>query len=77
MTRYVEGEDRSQATLFPESLDEYIGADNPVRVVDVFVDELDLRKLGFESARFASSIKLRPTSRATWSPLTKSEPCSE
>ena len=48
MTRYVEGEDRSQAMLFPESLDEYIAADNPVRVVDVFVDELDLRKLGFD-----------------------------
>ena len=48
MTRYVEGEDRSQATLFPETLDEYIAADNPVRVVDVFVDELDLRKLGFD-----------------------------
>jgi transposase len=48
MTRYVEGEDRSQATLFPESLDEYIAADNPVRVVDVFVDELDLCKLGFD-----------------------------
>jgi transposase len=48
MTRYVEGEDRSQATLFPESLDDYIAADNPVRVVDVFVDELDLRKLGFD-----------------------------
>ena len=48
MTRYVEGEDRSQATLFPESLDEYIAADNPVRIVDVFVDELDLQKLGFD-----------------------------
>src|SRR5438874_1189462 len=48
MTRYVEGEDRSQATLFPETLDEYIAADNPVRVVDVFVDELDLQKLGFD-----------------------------
>src|SRR6266542_4792436 len=48
MTRYVEGEDRSQATLFPETLDEYIAADNPVRVIDVFVDELDLRKLGFD-----------------------------
>jgi transposase len=48
MTRYVEGEERSQATLFPETLDEYIAADNPVRVVDVFVDELDLRKLGFD-----------------------------
>ena len=42
MTRYVEGEDRSQSTLFPESLEDYIAADNPVRVVDVFVDELDL-----------------------------------
>jgi transposase len=48
MTRYVEGENRSQATLFPESLDEYIAADNPVRVVDVFVDELDLQKVGFD-----------------------------
>jgi transposase len=48
MTRYVEGEDRSQANLFPESLDEYIAADNPVRVVDVFVDELDLQKVGFD-----------------------------
>src|SRR5947207_6999254 len=49
MTRYVEGEDRSQATLFPETLDEYIAADNPVRIVDVFVDKLDLQKLGFDS----------------------------
>jgi transposase len=48
MTRYVEGEDRSQVTLFPASFDEYIAADNPVRVDDVFVDELDLRKLGFD-----------------------------
>jgi transposase len=50
MKRYVEGQDRSQATLFPESLDEYIAEDNPVRVVDVFVDELDLKDLGFEGA---------------------------
>ena len=50
MKRYVEGQDRSQATLFPESLDEYIAEDNPVRVVDVFVDELDLKELGFEGA---------------------------
>src|SRR5450631_4408500 len=50
MKRYVEGENRSQSTLFPESLDEYIAEDNPVRVVDVFVDELDLRQLGFEGA---------------------------
>jgi transposase len=50
MKRYVEGENRSQSTLFPESLDDYIAEDNPVRVVDVFVDELDLRQLGFEGA---------------------------
>src|SRR5450755_2247688 len=50
MKRYVEGQDRSQATLFPESADEYIAEDNPVRVVDVFVDELDLKQLGFEGA---------------------------
>jgi transposase len=50
MKRYVEGENRFQSTLFPESLDEYIAEDNPVRVVDVFVDELDLKGLGFEGA---------------------------
>ena len=47
MKRFVEGEDRSQSTLFPERLDDYVGEDNPVRVVDVFVDELDLGVLGF------------------------------
>ena len=47
MKRFVEGEDRSQSTLFPERLDDYVGEDNPVRVVDVFVDELDLGDLGF------------------------------
>jgi transposase len=50
MKRYVVGQDRSQSTLFPEVLDEYIAEDNPVRVVDVFVDELDLGDLGFEGA---------------------------
>jgi transposase len=50
MKRYVEGENRSQSTLFPESLEDYIAEDNPVRVVDVFVDELDLKGMGFEGA---------------------------
>ena len=50
MKRYVVGQDRSQSTLFPEFLDDYIAEDNPVRVVDVFVDELDLKDLGFEGA---------------------------
>ena len=47
MRRFIEGEERSQSTLFPERLDDYVGEDNPVRVVDVFVDELDLGSLGF------------------------------
>ena len=47
MRRFVEGTDRSQSTLFPECLEDWIGEDNPVRVIDVFVDELDLAELGF------------------------------
>jgi transposase len=46
--RFIEGDDRRQVTLLPECLDDYIAVDNPVRVVDVFVDELDLQKLGFD-----------------------------
>ena len=46
MKRFIEGEDRSQITLLPECLDDFIADDNPVRVVDAFVDELDLRALG-------------------------------
>jgi len=49
MKRYVVGQDRSQSTLFPEVLDDYIAEDNPVRVVDVFVDELDLKDLGLRA----------------------------
>jgi len=48
MTRFIEGQDRSQSTLFPERVEDYIAEDNPVRVVDVFVDELDLEQAGFE-----------------------------
>ncbi len=48
MRRFVEGVDRSQTTLFPESLDDWIGEDNPVRVIDAFVYALDLRALGFD-----------------------------
>jgi transposase len=47
MRRFIEGEGRHQVTLLPECLDDYIGEDNPVRVVDMFVDELDLAELGF------------------------------
>jgi transposase len=48
MKRFIQGEDRTQATMFPELLDDYVAESNPVRVVDVFVDELDLSQLGFE-----------------------------
>ena len=50
MSGYIEGEDRHQSTLFPEVLDDYIHSDNPVRVVEAFVEELDLCALGFERA---------------------------
>jgi len=47
MKRFVEGLDRTQSSMFPERLEDWIGDDNPVRVIDVFVDELDLGGLGF------------------------------
>jgi transposase len=51
MGRFVEGEDRRQSLLLPDSLDDYVTEDNPVRVVEVFIDELDLGVLGFEGVR--------------------------
>ena len=48
MGRFVEGEDRGQPALLPSCLDDYVGEDNAARVIDVFVDELDLARLGFE-----------------------------
>ncbi|MDH6147263.1 MULTISPECIES: IS1182 family transposase [Paraburkholderia] len=48
MKRFVQGDNRTQSFLLPEALDDYVTDTNPVRVVDVFVDELDLHKLGFE-----------------------------
>src|SRR5258707_15569060 len=50
MKRFIEGEDRSQSTLLPECLDDYVTDDNPVRVIEVFVNELELGKLGFDGA---------------------------
>jgi len=47
MRGFVEGQNRAQSVLLPECLEDYIGQDNPVRVIDIFVDELDLRALGF------------------------------
>jgi transposase len=48
MKRFIEGVDRAQSSMFPERLEDWIGEDNPVRVIDVFVDELDLLDLGFD-----------------------------
>ena len=62
MRRFVEGADRGQSTLFPESLEDWIDEDNPVRVIDVFVDELDLAELGF------SGIEPEVTGRPSYHP---------
>src|ERR1700674_5256220 len=48
MKRFIQGESRTQSILLPESLDDYVADTNPVRVIDMFVDELDLGKLGFD-----------------------------
>ena len=63
MKRFIEGDNRQQITLLPESLDEYIDAENPVRVVDLFVDQLDLGGLGF-------SVEPAATGRPSYHPLT-------
>lgn len=55
MNRFIEGADRSQITLFPDRLEDWIDGDNPVRVVDAFVDTLDLNGLGFERATAATT----------------------
>src|SRR6476619_4929154 len=48
MKRFIEGADRAQSTLLPECLDDFIDESNPVRVIDAFVDALDLGELGFD-----------------------------
>ena len=49
MSGFIEGEDRHQATMFPERLDDYVAEDSPVRVIDVFIDDLDISGLGFRT----------------------------
>ena len=55
MKRYIEGEDRTQATLPSERLDDYVDQDNPARVVGAFVERLDLRAMGFNDAQPAAT----------------------
>src|SRR5271169_812074 len=64
MTRFVVGEDRNQSTLFPERLEDYLAEDNPVRAIDVFVDELDLAGLGF------GGVEPETTGRPAYHPAT-------
>ena len=49
MSGIIEGENRAQVTLFPEMIDDYVSKENPVRVIDVFVDSIDLSMLGFRT----------------------------
>lgn len=55
MSRYIEGQDRQQVTLLPECLDDFIAEDNTLRIVDVFINELNLLALGFDGAKPATT----------------------
>jgi transposase len=63
MKRFVEGLGRGQSTLFPETLDDFVEENNPVRVIEAFVEALDLGKLGF------SSVDPKSTGRPSYHPL--------
>ena len=70
MKRFVEGQDRSQLILLPDCLDDYVGEDNPVRIVDAFIDELDLAVLGF------AGVIPEATGRPWYHPVADAEPSS-
>ena len=55
MHRFIDGEDRMQQTLLPHSLEDYVGEENPVRVIEVFIEELDLAALGFSGVTPAAT----------------------
>ena len=64
MPSHIQGQGRSQATLFPEALDDFVSEENPIRVIDAFVDHLDLLSLGFEK------VIAKPTGRSGYHPAT-------
>lgn len=64
MTQHIKGQGRHQVTLLPEVLDDFVTEDNPVRVIDVFVDELQLDALGFER------VNAKQTGRPGYHPAT-------
>jgi hypothetical protein len=67
MKRFVAGADRAQSTLLPESLDDWVDESNPVRVIDAFVDALNLAELRSAISRAISSLPTawRPNSRSS------------
>ena len=62
MKRFIEGLDRGQGTLFPETLDDFVAEDNAVRVIEAFVETLDLGELGF------SGVDPKATGRPSYHP---------
>lgn len=64
MTHHIKGQGRHQVTLLPEVLDDFVTEDNPVRVIDVFVDGLHLDALGFER------VNAKQTGRPGYHPAT-------
>ena len=70
MKRFVEGADRGQGSLFPQCLEDWIGEDNPIRVIDVFVEELNLGALGFSGV----DPKATGRPRTTVAPFARSAP---
>ena len=76
MSGYIEGTDRGQATLFPDRLEDWIGEDNPVRVIDLFVDEIDLAEIGLvrDGSGEDRTARLSPVGSAEALHLRLSEP---
>src|SRR5882762_718111 len=64
MSGFIDEADRNQGTLLPERVEEYVSEENPVRVIDAFIGELDLSKLGFEG------LEPKPTVRPGYHPAT-------
>jgi transposase len=64
MSHHIKGQSRHQSTLFPEAIDDFVTQDNPIRVIDMFVDQLDLLDLGFEA------VNAKVTGRPGYHPAT-------
>jgi transposase len=64
MSRHIKGQSRTQTTLFPEAIDDFVTEENSIRVIDLFVDQLDLLDLGFEA------VNTKLTGRSGYHPAT-------